>query len=206
MSDHEHLKQLTRELFRNALLRANKPLWLNRADEHESFTLELNAKQLICAALAVSVLNELVHGGGLAVSPAITRSVMRQVAQLLPRATKREIQVETAGILDWLSGALALLPADDEPWPTWHETEADLEQHLATIRRAMDEKLDLEIHYYSHWRREMTIRRVTPIKLDAARYLQAYCHLRDDERVFRLSRIHEVALAAPSEEPGTPAS
>lgn len=199
MSDHENLKQLTRELFRNALPRASKPLWLNKAEEHQAVSIELSPKQLMCAALAVSLLNELVHGGGLAISPALTRSVMRELGQFLSRATKRDVQLETAGLLDWLSGELALLPPDDEPWPMWHETESDLEQHIATIRRALDEKSDLEIHYYSHWRREMTVRRVTPIKLDAARYLQGYCHLRDDERVFRLSRIHYVQLAAPAE-------
>ena len=46
--------------------------------------------------------------------------------------------------------------------------------------------------YYSRGRGELTHRRVTPISLEAETYLHGYCHLRRDERVFRISRIADL--------------
>jgi predicted DNA-binding transcriptional regulator YafY len=38
----------------------------------------------------------------------------------------------------------------------------------------------------------LTERQVSPISLEAETYLHAYCHLRRDDRVFRISRIAEL--------------
>jgi predicted DNA-binding transcriptional regulator YafY len=46
--------------------------------------------------------------------------------------------------------------------------------------------------YYSHGRGQFTKRRITPISLEAETYLHAYCHLRREERVFRLTRIADL--------------
>jgi predicted DNA-binding transcriptional regulator YafY len=48
------------------------------------------------------------------------------------------------------------------------------------------------MEYYTHGRGELTHRRITPISLEAETYLHAYCHMRRDDRVFRISRIAEL--------------
>jgi hypothetical protein len=63
---------------------------------------------------------------------------------------------------------------------------------------------DLRIRYWSAGRREITVRRVTPIRLSrrgSVATLDAYCHLRNAERSFRLDRLQSVEPLPP--EPGS---
>ena len=48
---------------------------------------------------------------------------------------------------------------------------------------------DVKIDYFSKERAEMNTRILTPHRMLAETYLQAYCHARKDERTFRLQRI-----------------
>ena len=57
------------------------------------------------------------------------------------------------------------------------------------LHRAIDAEFDLSIDYFSRQRGEMNTRTVTPKSLHAETYLEAYCHARRDQRVFRLNRI-----------------
>lgn len=57
------------------------------------------------------------------------------------------------------------------------------------IRRAIGERFDLKIDYFSRSRGEMNTRRITPQKFEAETYVEAYCHARRDVRVFRLNRM-----------------
>lgn len=66
-------------------------------------------------------------------------------------------------------------PEDDDP--------------LELLRWAIEHDQDVEIVYAGA--RGTTVRRVTPIELDASR-LDAWCHLRDDARSFWLRSIREV--------------
>lgn len=190
----EKLKRIGKFLFRNALPRTRKSNFAQDASEKEQVTFQVTQKQAMVITFAVSLLNEITHGGGTALPVALTRSIARVLGKVLPRQLQDDVQLEVAEVLDWLSSELALLPPDDEPWPSWQETETDLDQHVATIEDAISRSQELQIDYYSHWRQEMTSRRVTPIRLDDGRYLHGYCHLRKDDRVFRLSRIHAIAV------------
>ncbi len=67
--------------------------------------------------------------------------------------------------------------------------------NLAALQRAVDAGVDVEIDYYSYGRDERTTRRIAPWRIAAtggAWYLEAYCHLADGERLFRIDRIEEV--------------
>lgn len=57
------------------------------------------------------------------------------------------------------------------------------------IRRALREGFDLQIVYYTGGRGELSRRVITPLRIEAEKYLHAWCHKREDERVFRMSRI-----------------
>ncbi len=66
---------------------------------------------------------------------------------------------------------------------------------LDRIRAAVQRGDRLEIVYYSFGRDELTTRRVDPTGVFhalGAWYVAAYCHRADDERLFRLDRIHTV--------------
>lgn len=60
------------------------------------------------------------------------------------------------------------------------------------VRRAYEQKLAISIEYYSPYEGQTTSRTIEPLLLyesAGATYLEAFCHLADDERTFRLDRI-----------------
>jgi len=64
------------------------------------------------------------------------------------------------------------------------------------LSEALSHSLSLEIHYVTP-AQAVSIRRVDPIAVVPNRnalYLRAYCHLRQDERTFRLDRITEMRI------------
>lgn len=61
-------------------------------------------------------------------------------------------------------------------------------------RRAINEGLDLRLVYWAANSEAPTSRVITPFITREGIYLMAYCHLRRDERTFRLDRIQKLAL------------
>ncbi|MNT60093.1 hypothetical protein D3C72_1976500 [compost metagenome] len=65
------------------------------------------------------------------------------------------------------------------------------------LEQALDEQRSVEIVYFSMTREEFTTRKVDPygLKPDGdLLWMVAYCHLREDMRVFRVDRIKEASL------------
>ena len=82
-----------------------------------------------------------------------------------------------------LQGYLAL--------PAW-EVPGAAEDVLPAIEEALAAGHDLILTYWGAGREQVTVRRVTPYWLEQRKgvpYLVAYCHLREEERVFRVDRI-----------------
>jgi proteasome accessory factor C len=74
--------------------------------------------------------------------------------------------------------------------------EADPEV-LATTRRAVADRVQLTIDYYSYGRDEPTTRTVDPYQVMARQghwYLLAWCHRAEGERLFRVDRIRAARL------------
>ncbi|MGH7726580.1 MAG: helix-turn-helix transcriptional regulator [Candidatus Eiseniibacteriota bacterium] len=66
------------------------------------------------------------------------------------------------------------------------------ERFLDPVRRAIADRVTLDVEYYSDGREAMTTRRVDPYRLVAlprARYVIAWCHMRKAVLVFRLDRF-----------------
>lgn len=80
---------------------------------------------------------------------------------------------------------------------------------LAVAREAVDTNHQLEIDYYSHGRDKRSLRLIDPQRLFAqagAWYLSAYCHTAEDNRVFRLDRVHAATLQDSRFEPADEAA
>lgn len=104
-----------------------------------------------------------------------------------------KIEVEAYEILNWFAQTMNA---------SWKETKTDSECSSieCIIQYAIQHHIDLEMHYYTGSRGEYSERRITPIEITAEKYLIAYCHLRNEERVFRLSRIVQLSPAEKIEE------
>lgn len=94
----------------------------------------------------------------------------------------------------------SLFQVEDDDWitadfTTWG-SDPDSDHRFTDIRRAILQRLVIEIDYISADNRKTT-RQVEPLQLvfkDRAWYLRAYCRARRAERLFRLSRIRKAAV------------
>lgn len=143
-------------------------------------------------ALACLILENLrEHGGTRAPARALDTVLRKTLATFGPKEVM-DIEIEAYEILLWIGRSID---------PNWQAAENEGKapgtidescNQVDLIHWAIASKLDLEMDYYSRGRGEFTHRRITPISLEAETYLHAYCHLRRDERVFRLTRIGEL--------------
>lgn len=157
------------------------PLTLHDADERGAVAL---------ACLILESLRE--RGGTLAPRRPLETVLRKSLASFGPKEVM-DIEVEAYEILLWLGKAIdpqwsQHSSEDSQTVDTIHQ---DLPHH-EMIRWAIAHSQDLEMDYYSHGRGQFTKRRITPISLEAETYLHAYCHLRREERVFRLTRIADL--------------
>lgn len=147
-------------------------------------------------ALACLILENLREVGGTRAPNKELESVLRKALATFDRKEVMEIEVEAYEILLWIGNAI------DPEWSRELDETPEAEDitpdsdHMELIRWAIADKKDLVLEYYSHGRGELTHRRVTPISLEAETYLHGYCHLRQDDRVFRIQRIAELKPAA----------
>jgi len=75
---------------------------------------------------------------------------------------------------------------------------------FADVDRALTERRRLWMRYYSSGRGEMTEREVDPIRLvsEGHTYLEGWCRLSEDRRMFRLDRVADIqVLDVPSDPP-----
>ena len=146
-------------------------------------------------ALASLILENLREQGGTRAPKRALESVTRKTLETFDRKEVMELEIEAYEILLWLASAIDPEWARREPEIVEEVTPESSKSEL--IRWAIAGHYDLVMDYYTHSRGELTHRRVTPISLEAETYLHAYCHLRRDDRVFRISRVAELA---PTEE------
>lgn len=73
----------------------------------------------------------------------------------------------------------------------------DSDEHLAVLRRGLDQQRALDLTYYVAGRDETTERVVDPMRLllvEGRSYLEAWCRRSGDVRLFRLDRIDAVQM------------
>lgn len=141
-------------------------------------------------ALACLILDHLAEHGGTRAPRRSLETVLRKTLATMGPKEIMDIEIEAYEVLLWIGSAI------DPDWT--NEEQLDINAidpragHTGLARWAIAAGQDLELDYYSRNRGELTHRRVTPISLEAETYLHAYCHLRHDERVFRMSRVAEL--------------
>jgi hypothetical protein len=78
--------------------------------------------------------------------------------------------------------------------PPWQHAPEE-EQVTAQLQQALDARAEITIVYWAADQEQPTQRRITPYYFETygrVRYLRAWCHLRQDERVFRVDRIARI--------------
>ncbi len=141
-------------------------------------------------ALACLILENLREDGGSRAPKRTLETVLKKTLATMSPKEIMDIEIEAYEVLLWIAKAIEpdweveAVPNPDEINPR--------DGHPDLIRFAIATNQDLELDYYSRNRGELTKRKITPISLEAETYLHAYCHLRRDERIFRISRIADL--------------
>ena len=152
------------------------------------------------AAVAMSVIlaSHLTRFASTTISEAALLQFREQILKTFGAHDAVLLEIEAYDLLKWFAGAM------NEEWmasvPVVSQKEDQgLLDHIAVLKRAIDEKLDLDMTYYTGTRAEFSTRRITPIEIDAEKYLIAYCHTRKENRRFRLSRILSLNWVEPTQ-------
>lgn len=137
-------------------------------------------------ALACLVLEQLAEHGGTRASQRTLQNVLRRTLATMGPKEVMDIEIEAYELLLWIGSSI------DPDWETDAVDASEIDPFAGTaqlVQYAIATRQDLELDYYSRNRGELTHRRITPISIEAETYIHAFCHLRHDERVFRVSRI-----------------
>jgi predicted DNA-binding transcriptional regulator YafY len=132
--------------------------------------------------VALRVYAHLADALGLPTRPAY--ALARQWSEGLPLPLRDAVERTVEQTLEALHRAAPLETEDRLPAPTGPLLEA--------LEIAIRERAVVEIEYYTAGRAQRTVRRVEPLRLEwhgEVAYLIAYCHLRGEQRVFRVERI-----------------
>jgi len=137
-------------------------------------------------AVALRVYAHLADALGLPTRPAY--ALARQWSEGLPLPLRDAVEQTVEQVVEALHRAAPLEMEDRLPAPTGPLLEA--------LEAAIRERAVVEIEYYTAGRAQRTVRRVEPLRLEwhgDVAYLIAYCHLRGEQRVFRVDRIERMA-------------
>ena len=160
-------------------------------------SLDLSENEVVAILLAVKLLNELVET--LQIGEDKQEDLVPEVMERLEKMVDEKTSQITDEILHELLDGIGMefqvsdLEDNDYSYPMY-----TIAERLPAIEKALSRSSSLDIEYYSMEREEVTERRVDPYALYPQGdliYLVAFCHLRDEIRVFRVDRIKSLKLS-----------
>lgn len=165
-------------------------------DDSDRTILLERTDDIVASAVGALILERLAaHEGSRIPLPVVRELRKRLIAGFKPQDIMK-LEVEAYNALAWLVSLGDLHPEHEPPPPPTGPDEAvpydPGTPTLDLLRRAIEEKFDVKMTYYTQSRGQLNSRRVSPSHVEAETYLHAYCHARREERVFRISRIGEI--------------
>jgi hypothetical protein len=109
-----------------------------------------------------------------------------QLANGLPDALEQDAN-------DYVDQLVQMMSGKSQPQGGVEQAKSDA--IYAAVKNAYDQRQPITIEYYSPARGEKTVRTIEPLMLyehNGTQYIEAWCHLDDDTRTFRVDRILEV--------------
>ena len=152
-------------------------------------------------AVAALMMAQVAEQGGTSLSRDDLLEVAERALESFEKEDRAAIFEEMVAVLDWLADNLRRKDKARAGDPPAHRGRGDVDFDpgplLARLEEAIQANEDVVLDYFSFHRKAWNQRRVTPRRIDGE-FLVADCHLRGDERRFRVTRIRKIA---PPEEP-----
>ena len=153
-----------------------------------------DAQKRAAIALSLIITSHLAKFAGTGIGTRAINDARDEALRSIEGRDAVRLDVEAYELLNWFAAAID---------PQWQENAARHSEIVKAsasedilnriLERAIREKIDLKMRYYTGSRGEFSERIITPIAISAEKYLIAYCHSRQEERVFRLSRILQLS-------------
>ncbi len=151
-----------------------------------------NARERAAVTLAAMILDELAAAGGSCVDRKVLGHILDRCAKHIPEQELMRLEIEAHQTFEWLASTLA---------PSGHYRSKPLEKVFPNTQPR--EVMRWGIHYghdltFSYWDKdagELAEHTVTPMALEADKYLRAISHTTKDERIFESRRIAELRPA-----------
>lgn len=133
-------------------------------------------------------------GAHVALPFVLPASLLARLGERLPLREQVAAEQMAMKVVEQIEGALRGYLA----LPAWYR-ERDVVEMVGMVETAVAKGRDLILSYQNRHEEGAVVRRVTPYWLETRHgviYLQAYCHLREEERVFRVDRIEACEVVA----------
>jgi predicted DNA-binding transcriptional regulator YafY len=157
-------------------------------------SLHVNEEELAVLLLGANVLQDLERMGGVLVERKTLSELVGKLVRELDEGSLVEIESEAEEIVEWLDDVeIETDPAYFSDFGWMEAPRYSTRETKPLVLQALQERRRLIINYYTASTGEMNRRKIDPLSLDGD-MLTAYCHLRQAERVFKLSRIESAQL------------
>lgn len=184
-SPYKNLRQRLNEKPKRPLDRARAPL-----ASAPSAPIPLHrAHDLSAMIVGLMVLKYVEESGRTRLHERAIQAAIESLTDHLHPEQMMRLEVEAYEIVDWLSGpyhADAADVAEVTDVGVLYDPSCTIPE---MVREAVAKGFDLKVDYYSSKRAEMNTRVISPRAIAADVYVRAWCHARNDERIFRMERI-----------------
>jgi len=198
LEDHHYLTSVVADLFPRRHRRHDRSQQAQREIEGgDGVVVAETAEERRALAVACMLLAQVREHDGSRVGLESLLCVAERALATLSEADRGPVLEETVTTLDWLADHLVRTKSPAEPVGRG-DVHFSTGPRVAKIVKALEGGQDLLIEYFTYHRGEWNERRVTPTKV-AGGFLVGHCHLRGEERRFRISRIRSAKVVTEDE-------
>lgn len=166
----------------------------------ESWVID-DAQKRAAIALSLILTSHLARFAGTGIGTRAINDARDEALREIDGRDAVRLDIEAYELLNWFAAAI------DPQWQNHAAHNSEIVKKSASediltriLDRSIQEKIDLKMRYYTGSRGEFSERVITPIAISAEKYLIAFCHIRQEERVFRLSRILQLSPVSESDD------
>lgn len=171
--------------------------------------MKFNKKELLAAFKAVKILQSGEELLGIDIDKAVVNTLAEKFQKEIDIKSAKKIGKEVASLIKEAREVIEV-NEDNQLSECTEREEFDMDfgpnyaysDTLKILNQAIENNHVVEINYYSANQGKFTKRKVKPEDIERKRgipYLNAFCYLRNDDRVFKLSRIKDITLVRKGE-------
>lgn len=165
--------------------------------------MKFNEKELLALFRAIKIMQSGEELLGIDVDKKIVAALVEKFLKEVDTQSAKKIDKEIASLIKEAreSSQLADSGEGDEEYGNYFDRDFGpnypYSGTLEILNQAIENNQKVEINYYSANQGKFTKRKVKPENIErrsGTPYLNAYCYLRNDDRVFKLSRIKDIKI------------